>query len=101
MGTGIPEKVGELAGPHEAELVCHGDPCMPNTLMDRSGHFAAHVDLGRLGVADRWADLAIATYSISRDFNPGRSYDELFLRTYGIRPDGERIAAYQRLWDDS
>lgn len=38
-------------------VVCHGDPCCPNTLLDESGRYAAHVDLAALGVADRWADL--------------------------------------------
>lgn len=51
-------------------VVCHGDPCVPNTLLDSAGRFAAHVDLARLGVADRWADLAIATASISWDKLP-------------------------------
>lgn len=85
----------------EAEhlVVCHGDPCMPNTLMDRDGRFAGHVDLARLGVGDRWSDLAIATYSISWDINLGRSYDELFLATYGVDPDDDRIRAYRALWD--
>ena len=37
-----------------------GTPCVPNTLLHDDGMFAAHVDLGSLGVADRWADLAVA-----------------------------------------
>lgn len=82
-------------------VVCHGDPCVPNTLIDDAGRFAGHVDLARLGVADRWADLAIATYSIGWDINFGRSYDDLFFDAYGIRPDPERIAAYRRLWDST
>lgn len=80
-------------------VVCHGDPCVPNTLMTRDGAFAGHVDLARLGVADRWADLAITTYSISWDANFGRSYDELFFETYGIEADPMRTRAYRDLWD--
>lgn len=80
-------------------VVCHGDPCVPNTLINRQGEFAGHVDLSRLGVADCWADLAIATYSISWSVNFGRSYDELFFLTYGIEPDMERIRFYRGLWD--
>lgn len=99
-GTWTAPHIGSLPEP-EHLVVCHGDPCMPNTLMSDSGDFVANVDMGRLGVADRWADLAIATYSISWDFNLGRSYDELFFRTYGARPDDERINAYRRLWDAS
>lgn len=80
-------------------VVCHGDACVPNTLIDGSGRFAGLVDLGRLGVADRWADLAIATYSISWDVNFGRSYDDLFFETYGVEPDEERMRFYRDLWD--
>ena len=80
-------------------VVCHGDACVPNTLLSQDGEFAAHVDLSRLGVADRWADLAIATYSIGWDFNFGQNYDELFFDTYGVQPDFERIRIYRELWD--
>lgn len=81
-------------------MVCHGDPCVPNTLLNSAGEFAGHVDLSRLGVADRWADLAIATYSISWDANFGKSYDALFFGAYGIEPDEERIRFYRELWDE-
>lgn len=84
----------------EQLVVCHGDPCVPNTLISSEGRFAAHVDLGSLGVADRWADLAIATYSISWKVNFGRSYDDLFFAAYGVEPDLDRIAFYRQLWDD-
>ncbi|MCV7192031.1 aminoglycoside 3'-phosphotransferase [Mycolicibacterium brumae] len=80
-------------------VVCHGDPCVPNTLLDNEGQFTAHVDFSRLGVADRWADLAIATASISWDFNFGGNYDELFFEAYGVAPDAERIRFYRELWD--
>ena len=47
--------------------------------------------------ADRWADLAVATYSLAWNF-PGEWEDEL-LDAYGIARDEERIAYYRRLWD--
>ena len=78
-------------------VVCHGDPCAPNTLLDDAGRFAAHVDLGSLGVADRWADLAVASWSI--DWNHGPGFDHLVYEGYGIDPDPERIAYYRLLWD--
>ncbi len=81
-------------------VVCHGDPCVPNTLIDDHGYFAGLVDLAQLGVGDRWADLAIATYSISWDINFGRSYDGLFFEVYGVEPDAERIRAYRKLCDE-
>jgi kanamycin kinase len=49
--------------PIDRLVVCHGDTCAPNTLIGDDGGCAEHVDLGALGVADRWADFAIATWS--------------------------------------
>ena len=78
-------------------VVCHGDSCAPNTLLHDDGTFAAHVDLGSLGVADRWADLAVAAWSLEWNFGPG--YDGVVYEAYGIAPDPERIAYYRLLWD--
>ena len=78
-------------------VVCHGDACAPNTLLHDDGRFAAHVDLGALGVADRWADLAVAAWSTEWNYGPG--YDEIVYAAYGIAPDEERIAFYRALLD--
>ncbi|GAB6937275.1 phosphotransferase [Isoptericola variabilis] len=78
-------------------VVCHGDPCAPNTLLDDDGRWTAHVDLDALGVADRWADLAVASYSL--EWNYGDGYEPAFFEGYGIAPDAGRIAFYRRLWD--
>ena len=78
-------------------VVCHGDACAPNTLLHDNGAFAAHVDLGALGVADRWADLAVAAWSTEWNYGPG--YEEIVYSAYGIAPDAERITYYRKLWD--
>lgn len=78
-------------------VVCHGDPCAPNTLLDDDGRFAAVVDLGKLGIADRWADLAVAAWSTEWNYGPG--LDGLLYDTYGVDPDPERIDYYRLLWD--
>lgn len=83
--------------PVDRSVVCHGDACVPNTLLHEDGSFAAHVDLGSLGVADRWADLAVAAWSTEWDYGPG--FDEVLYRAYGVAPDPERIAYYRLLWD--
>jgi kanamycin kinase len=96
-GTWVEEGVSVPAP--DKLVVCHGDPCVPNTLLDSAGDFVAQVDFSQMGVADRWADLAIATYSISWDINFGRSYDDVFFEAYGVAPDPERIEFYRSLWD--
>lgn len=78
-------------------VVCHGDACAPNTLLDDAGRFAGHVDVGSLGLADRWADLAVATWSLEWNYGPG--WADALLDAYGIAPDAEKIAYYRRVWD--
>ncbi|MFG1805279.1 phosphotransferase [Streptomyces sp. NPDC049040] len=76
-------------------VVCHGDACAPNTLLDENGSWSAHVDMGALGVADRWADLAVGAWSLGINYGPG--WDDTYYDAYGIAPDPERIAFYRRL----
>ena len=78
-------------------MVCHGDACAPNTLLDEDGSCTGHVDLGQLGVADRWADLAIATWSTEWNYGPG--WESALLHAYGVDADPERTAYYRLLWD--
>jgi kanamycin kinase len=81
----------------ERLVVCHGDACAPNTLIDDDGRWAAHVDLGSLGVADRWADLAVASASLGWNFGDG--YEDAFFDAYGVAPDPGRIAYYRLLFE--
>ena len=77
-------------------VVCHGDYCPPNILIEE-GRATGYVDLGELGVADRWWDLAAATWSITWNLGPG--YEEVFLAEYGVEPDPNRQAFYRLLYD--
>jgi len=94
--TGMSESLAEPPSINQL-VVCHGDACAPNTLLHDDGTFAAHVDLGALGVADRWADLAVAAWSTEWNYGPG--YEEIVYSAYGIAADAERIAYYRKLWD--
>lgn len=83
--------------PIDRLIVCHGDACAPNTLLSATGALAGHVDLGSLGVGDRWADLAVATWSTSWNYGPG--WEEELLSAYGVGADPARTAYYRLLWD--
>ena len=83
--------------PADKLVVCHGDACAPNTLITDNGRWSGHVDLGDLGVADRWADLAIATWSTEWNYGPG--WEQVLLDAYGIKPDAQRTRYYRLLWE--
>ena len=84
---------GTVADP----VVVHGDPCAPNTVIGRAARFTGHVDLGALGIAERWADLAVASMSLDWNFGPG--WQDEFFAAYGIARDEQRIRQYRALWD--
>ncbi len=83
--------------PPEDLVVVQGDACAPNTIIGADGGFVGHVDLGLLGVADRWADLAIASRSL--DWNYGSGWQDEFFAAYGVPRDEERIRHYRALSD--
>ena len=83
--------------PDDQVVVCHGDACAPNTLLADDGRWSGHVDLGALGVGDRWADLAIATWSTEWNYGPG--WEQLLLDAYGVAADPDRARYYRLLWD--
>lgn len=78
-------------------VVCHGDACNPNFLLADDGCFSGFVDLGGLGVADRWADLAPALQSLG--WNYGAGWEPAFLAGYEIDPDLSKQRFYTMLWD--
>jgi kanamycin kinase len=77
-------------------VVCHGDYCPPNILL-ADGQAVGYVDVGELGVADRWWDLAVATWSVTWNFGPG--LETRLLAAYGAAPDRDRQTFYRLLYD--
>jgi len=77
-------------------VVCHGDYCVPNMLFDNDT-LTGFVDLGELGTADRWWDLAVATWSLTWNFGSG--YETIFLDSYGVDLDESRCRYYRLLYD--
>lgn len=82
--------------PRESVVLCHGDYCLPNVLLT-DWAATGFIDLGELGVADPWWDLAVATWSL--DWNLGPGFEDLFLSSYGVERDNERLQFYRLLYD--
>lgn len=96
-GIRLPDALVCEAPPVDRLVVCHGDACCPNTLIGDEGGWSAHVDLGALGVTDRWADIAVA--SMSTEWNYGPGWEDALIEAYGVEPDRERLAFYRALWN--
>lgn len=82
--------------PLDDAVLVHGDACAPNTIIGVDGRWVGHVDLGDLTVADRWADVAVASMSV--DWNFGEGHQQELFDAYGVEPDPERIRWYRALW---
>jgi kanamycin kinase/streptomycin 3"-kinase/aminoglycoside 3'-phosphotransferase-2 len=82
-------------------VVCHGDACLPNFLADSETlEITGMIDVGRLGVADRHLDLALATRSAS-DLSLNAAYGpaaaDALLTAYGRPADPWRLEFYRLL----
>lgn len=95
-GIPVPDALREPP-PIDRLVVCHADACCPNTLIGDDGRWTGHVDLGALGVADRWADIAVA--SMSTEWNYGEGWEDALIEAYGVEPDRERLSYYRELWN--
>ncbi len=82
-------------------VVCHGDLCLPNIVLDpRTLDVAGFIDLGRLGPADRHADLALVLANAREtwpDEERARTADRAFAEAYGLAPDDDRLRFYLHL----
>ncbi|WP_199565184.1 APH(3') family aminoglycoside O-phosphotransferase [Spongiactinospora rosea] len=84
--------------PAEEDLVvAHGDYTPSNVLVPPVGD-PVLIDVGGLGVADRYLDLAIVVRDLRDDFGP-QAVDD-FLAAYGLDALDERKLGYFRLLDE-
>ncbi|WBQ04311.1 aminoglycoside 3'-phosphotransferase [Kribbella sp. CA-293567] len=72
-------------------VVCHGDACLPNFLFDPDTlEWTGTIDVGRLGVADRYSDLALVKAQLEDEWSVDAA---AFFAAYGVvEPDAERLA---------
>lgn len=83
--------------PQEENLVLtHGDFCLPNVLLDATSmQVTGFIDLGRVGISDRYTDLALTARSLA--MNWGTEAVPALFRAYGIVPDAQKLRFYTLL----
>lgn len=95
----LPQRLAQEAA---SLVVCHGDPCMPNFLVDPTTlRCTGLIDLGRVGVADRYSDLALMLVNAGENWSNEGEAQEAFAILFSTlkieAPDRERLAFYLRL----
>ncbi|HVX45162.1 MAG TPA: APH(3') family aminoglycoside O-phosphotransferase [Mycobacteriales bacterium] len=93
-------ELDDLRPPAEDLVVCHGDYCTPNIMVDpETLQPTGLIDLGKLGRADRHADLGLMCGSLRNGLNPqyGEEHVERFLTAYGGDVDERLLTYYLRL----
>lgn len=76
-------------------VITHGDAC-PENFVIFNDRFVGFIDCGRVGLADRYQDLALASRNIESALGP--RYSELFFSQYGEpNPDSGKLDYYRTL----
>ena len=87
--------------PKEDIVLTHGDFCLPNVFIDED-KISGFIDLGKMGPADRWQDLAVVLRSLRHNFSgkysDGKPYCEfepqMLLDELGIEMDETKYKYY-------
>lgn len=87
--------------PEEDLVLSHGDFCLPN-IFGYGNELSGFIDLGKMGPADRWQDIAIAIRSLKHNFegkyHQGKKYfdfkPEMLLEELEIKMDEEKYKYY-------
>ena len=89
--------------PEYDPVVCHGDYCMPNILLE-NGAVSGFIDLAHAGISDRCSDIYDCFWSLTANFNGtfgGKVYEDFDPRSLfphlGIDIDEDKLKFYQLL----
>lgn len=90
--------------PQQDIVLTHGDFCLPNVFA-MENHFSGFIDIGKMGPADRWQDIAIVLRSLKHNaegyFTDGKPYftfsPPMLLQKLGIPFDEEKNRYYKLL----
>lgn len=86
-----------LAACATGRVVTHGDFSLGNLLFDADGAVTGCIDVGRLGIADRYQDIAIFWQNLAEH---GPQAQAAFLDAIGIDTPDERRLRFHRLLDE-
>lgn len=92
-GSEAARRMATDAPPESDPVVAHGDLCAPNVLLSDGWEVLGFVDLGKLGVADRAADLGTLQWSL--EYNGYGELTEDFLAAYGWRGERATVQWYR------
>lgn len=86
--------------PEEELVLSHGDFCLPNIFLT-NGKISGYIDLGRMGIADKWQDIALCYRSLVHNFDGkfnGKQYvgfnHHLLFEKLGLEPNWDKIRYY-------
>lgn len=87
--------------PDEDIVLTHGDYCLPNIFV-KENEINGYIDIGKMGPADRWQDIAIAIRSLKHNFDgkytEGKKiFDfkpQMFLDALGVDFDNKKYIYY-------
>lgn len=90
--------------PEEDIVLTHGDFCLPNIFV-KDDKLSGFIDLGKMGPADRWQDIAIVLRSLEHNFsgryNGGKAYFKfepyMLLDELGLEMDAGKNRYYMLL----
>ncbi|OWL95379.1 APH(3') family aminoglycoside O-phosphotransferase [Deinococcus indicus] len=95
--TSVFNELARTRPPQDDLVVAHGDATLDNIILNGE-YVEGLIDVGRLGIADRHADLALAHRSVRSEL--GERYAGMFLDLYGRALVDDTKLAYYRLHDE-